>query len=176
VTIVEFADFRCSYCRHTLHVLDRVLSTYPENVRLVFVHFPVVSDASSRAAVAAVAAQRQGRFWEMHDFLFRQQGIPLRMEAVLGEARSLGLDEERFASDLRDAEVIAVVQADFDEARRVGLRGTPAFFVNGRRLRGSRSFEAFRSAIDAELSRSSSPPRTTSRPARNLPDAHPGHG
>lgn len=151
VTIVEFADFRCPHCRSMLPVLERVLAAYPDDVRLVFAHLPVVSEESGRAAVAAVAAGNQGAFWEMHDFLFQLQRQPLDEELLREKARQLGLDADRFSLDLRSPESLAVVEADLAEANRLGLRATPTFFVNGQLLEGTRSFETFRQLIEAEL-------------------------
>lgn len=151
VTIVEFADFRCIYCRKMLPVLQRVLAAYPNDVRLVFLHLPVVSDDSGRAAVAAVAAGRQGAFWPMHDFLFQLQGQPLDEEVLREGARELGLDPERFSRDLRSPEALAVVEQDVAAATRLGVRATPTFFVNGRMLEGTRSFDSLRQLIEEEL-------------------------
>jgi protein-disulfide isomerase len=153
VTIVEFADFRCPYCARMQPVLARVLAAYPHDVRLVFVHFPVVSPDSSRAAIAAAAAGRQGRFWEMHDFLFGLGGRPLEEEVLVARAAELGLDVERFSADLRSPDLVAAVESDLAEAKRLGLRGTPAFFVNGVYLPGTRDFETFRRLIEDELAR-----------------------
>jgi protein-disulfide isomerase len=134
-----------------LPVLDRIRETYPEEVRVLYKHFPVVSEASWRAAIAAAAAQRQGRFWEMHDLLFELRGQPLTEPLLRGRLRDLGIDADRFSADLRSPEVEAVVRADLAEADRIGLSETPAFFVNGRYLRGAQSFEALRRVIDREL-------------------------
>jgi len=143
VTIVEFSDFRCPYCRRVQPTLARLLETHPEQVRLVFKHFPVVAPDSGRAAVAAVVAGWQGRFWEMHDALFALQGQPLTEEAVLSAAAELGLDVERYRQDLRDPAALALVQADARSARRLGITGTPFFLVDGRPLRGARPYQDF---------------------------------
>lgn len=158
VTLVEFADFRCPHCAHMQPVLARVLASYPRDVRLVFVHFPVVSPDSGRAAIAALAAGRQGRFWEMHDFLFELGDRPLDEELLAARAHELGLDVGRFSLDLRSPDLARAVESDLAEAKRLGLRGTPAFFVNGVYLPGTRSFETFRRRIDAELERGAPPP------------------
>jgi protein-disulfide isomerase len=150
---VEFADFRCRYCRAAGPVLERIHAAYPREVRIVFKHLPVVSEASGRAAIAALAAQRQGRFWEMHDVLFEHQDQPLTEPLLRREAGALGLDLERFSADLRSEQLVAVVNADLSEADRLGIQGTPAFFVNGRPLAGWQSFEALRSVIEEELAR-----------------------
>jgi len=151
VTVVEFSDFRCPYCRRAQPALAKLLARHPESVRLAFKHFPVVSPDSGRAAVAAVVAGWQGRFWEMHDALFALQGRPLSEDAVLAIAEDLGLDVERFRSDLRDPDALAVVEADARSARRLGLRGTPAFVIDGRLLRGAQPYERFEQVVAEAL-------------------------
>jgi len=151
VSLVEFGDFRCAYCRRMLPVLARVRAEYPDQVRLVFMHFPVTAPDSGRAAIAAVAAQEQGRFWEMHDALFALQDQPLTKPALLADAQRLGLDVERFEADLRREELVERVRSDLAQGERLGLAGTPAFFVNGRPLLGAQSYEALAQAIETEL-------------------------
>jgi protein-disulfide isomerase len=127
-------------------------------VRFVWKHFPLESlhpDAPA-AHLASVAAQKQGKFWEFHDRLFTNQRN-LKMDAFLQYARELGLDMERFQSDLTDLANKAPVDADTREARSMGLTGTPAFFVNGRFLRGAQPFSEFARVIDAELERLNRP-------------------
>ena len=149
--MIEFSDFRCPYCCRVQPTLATVLGRHPETVRLVFKHFPVVSPDSGRAAVAAVVAGWQGRFWEMHDALFALQDRPLTEAAVLAAAADLGLDVDRYRRDLRDPAALALVEADARSARRLGLQGTPTFFVNGRPLRGARSYDEFARAIAQAL-------------------------
>jgi len=104
------------------------------------------------AHLAAVAAGKQGKFWEFHDRLFADQE-QLNLEAYKTYARELGLDVARFEKDLADLEVKKAVEADKAEARSLGVTGTPGFFVNGRFLGGARPFADFAKAIDAELAR-----------------------
>jgi protein-disulfide isomerase len=151
VRIVEFGDFRCRYCRGMLPILERVRAAYPKRVRIAYMHLPVVSQTSARAAIAAVAAQRQGAFWPMHDRLFALQGENLSEALLLAHVSDLGLDPSRFSADLRSPEVEAVVRADLAEAERIGIRGTPAFFVNGRYLPGAQSYGSLVRAIEREL-------------------------
>ena len=134
-----------------LPVLDRVLAAYPNDVRLVFVHLPVVSAESGRAAVAAVAAERQGAFWEMHDFLFELQRQPLEEELLRGVVQRLGLDADRLSLDLRSPASVERVEADMAAAERLGVNGTPAYLVGGLLLRGTQPFEVFQQLIEAEL-------------------------
>lgn len=151
VTIVEFGDFRCPHCRSVQPVLRQVLEAYPNDVRLVYAHLPVVSPESGRAAVAAVAAWRQGRFWEMHDFLFALQRQPIDEEILRGRAIQLGMDADRFRLDLRSPDSVAAVEADLAAANRLGVQATPSFFVNGHFLEGAQPFDVFRQLIEAEL-------------------------
>ncbi len=159
VLIVEFGDFRCRYCKKMLPILDRVRSAYPERVRIAYMHLPVASQTSARAAIAAVAAQRQGAFWPMHDRLFALQGETLTEAMLLVEVGDLGLDPRRFSLDLRSPQVEAVVRADLAEADRIGIRGTPAFFVNGRYLPGTQTYQSLTRAIERELTPASSSAR-----------------
>jgi len=139
-------------------VLDRVLAAYPNDVRLVFVHLPVVSAESGRAAVAAVAAQRQDAFWPMHDFLFELQRQPIEEELLRGKMIQLGLDADRFSLDLRSESAVATVEADLAAAQRLGVVATPTFLVNGHLLEGAQPFDVFRQLIEAELALASPRP------------------
>lgn len=170
VRLVEFGDFRCRYCKTMLPILDRIRETYPNQLRLLFKHFPVVSEASWRAAIAAVAAQRQGKFWEMHDVLFELQDQALTEPVLRRYARGFGIDAERFSADLRSPEVEAVVRADFAEADRIGISGTPAFFINGRYLQGSQSYPSLKQVIDRELnSEEAARPLLPAAPPQHVP-------
>ena len=151
VTVIEFSDFRCRYCARIQPTLTRLLERHPEDVRLVYVHYPVVSPDSGRAAIAAVAAGWQGRFWEMHDALFALQGQPLTEDAVLAIATDLGMDTDRYRQDLVSPDAISRVEADTRAARNLGIRGTPSFLINGRLLRGAHPYQTFDDAIQTEL-------------------------
>ncbi len=102
------------------------------------------------AHAAAEAAHRQGKFWEMHDKIFENQS-EMSPEKYVEYATELGLDMERFNKDRASAEVKKRIDEDVNEAARLGSNGTPAFYVNGRYLRGAKPFEAFKQIIDAEL-------------------------
>ena len=104
------------------------------------------------AAMAAMAADEHGKFWEYHDKLFGNPG-KLQHDQLLGYARDLGLDVNRFQSGLETARYKGRIDADSSEGKALGVTGTPAFFVNGRFLSGARPFEDFQKAIDAELAR-----------------------
>lgn len=135
LTIVEFSDFECPYCGRAHPVLQQLLSEYEGRVRLVFKQFPLSAHPHAAAAArAAVAAGNQGKFWEMHDLLFEHQR-QLEEEDLLGYAEQIGLDMDRFRADLASAETQARVEADKDQGQRLGVEGTPTFFVDGRRFR-----------------------------------------
>jgi protein-disulfide isomerase len=135
--VVEYADFECPFCA-ALHVR---LGGRP--LRVVFRHFPVKSShpRAWAAACAAEAAALQGRFWEMHDALFADQGR-LEDPHLWERARQLGLDLERFDDDRRGETVAARVKADFQSGVRAGVVTTPALFASGKRYAGSTALEA----------------------------------
>jgi len=160
ITIVEFSDYQCPFCARTEPLIQQALAAYPSQARLVYKQFPLVAihPQAMPAAVAAVAAGRQGKFWEMHDLLFANQRA-LAPEQIREYARQLGLDLQRFDADIASDEVKAAVQEDMALAQRVGVRGTPTLFVNGHLLQ-ARSLDGFKQAIDPILQGASSAPPT----------------
>ncbi|MBK6920976.1 MAG: thioredoxin domain-containing protein [Deltaproteobacteria bacterium] len=153
VTIIEFGDFQCPYCREVTATLDEVLSRHGNNVRLVFRHNPLpIHPEAKNAARAALAAARQGKFWAMHDKLFESQ-FELAPDKYRQYATTLGLDVDRFVADMDDPAIARQVEDDTAVARRFGLTGTPSFFVNGRFLSGNQSLAVFDSLVNEELSR-----------------------
>lgn len=134
VTIVEFSDFQCPFCGRAHPVLAESLAELGGKVKLIFKHFPLSGhERGMPAARAAVAAQRQGKFWEMHDLLFEHQRA-LGDAELLGYAKRLGLDMERFQADIVSAEVQAQIDADKEEGVRLGVDSTPTIIINGRRF------------------------------------------
>ncbi|HKJ23949.1 MAG TPA: thioredoxin domain-containing protein [Myxococcota bacterium] len=151
VTIVEFSDFQCPYCGRVKPTLTKLLEEYPDDVRVVYKHLPLSFHKDALpAAKAAVAAGKQGKFWEMHDALFEHQR-ELGDETYLEIARELGLDVEQFEKDYKSAPVATEVAHDMNEARRLGVTGTPGFFVNGRFASGARPYESFKAMVDQAL-------------------------
>lgn len=152
VTIVEFADFQCPFCARVQPTLARIQETYGERVNLVFKHLPLrIHPRAPAAAAASEAARLQGKFWEMHDRIFSDLG-DLSDERFAQYAAELGLDVERFRRDMTSQEVRQRVARDEALANRLGVSGTPAFFINGRFFSGAQPFENFQRVIDAELS------------------------
>lgn len=151
VQIVEFADYECPYCQKVNDDLRRLREQFGEQVSLVYVDFPLPSHPlAARAAEAARCAGAQGKFWEYHDALFQTKR--LQVSELKLQARTLKLDTARFDQCLDGGEQIAVVKKDVQEARRLGLEGTPSFFINGHFMSGSIGYEKLRGTVLQELS------------------------
>jgi protein-disulfide isomerase len=152
VTVVEFSDFECPFCKQTRPTLKQLLERYPGKVRLAYRDFPLdsIHPQARRAAEAARCAHDQGKFWEYHDVLFTQSP-QLALEDLRHYAGQVGLDVTKFDSCLAAGVHKAAVQRDLDEGNRLGVTGTPAFFINGRALQGAQPLEAFTRLIDQEL-------------------------
>jgi formate-nitrite transporter family protein len=134
VTLVEYADFECPFCGRAFPELQRVLKDLGRHVRFVFRHFPVSEQHphAESAAEVAEAAGTQGKFWEMHDLLFRRQAA-LDEGHLLVYVRELGLDVGRVERELEQQVHRARVKDDIESGLRSGVSGTPMFFINGRR-------------------------------------------
>ncbi|MFH1112186.1 MAG: DsbA family protein [Patescibacteria group bacterium] len=154
VTIVEFSDFQCPYCREAAPIIKQVLKQYPEAVRFIFRDFPIISIHSEAvpSAVAANCAMEQGKFWEYHDALFSQQEA-LGPDLYLTLARSFALDEGKFKNCLNSPLIIDEIENDFEAGLAAGVGGTPTFFVNGQIVEGSLPYDYWVKIIAAEVSK-----------------------
>lgn len=133
-----------------MSLLEQVLEKNPKTVKIVFKNFPIRSHKFARkAAVAALAADRQGKFWEFHDELFNNYNR-LNEEKVQEIAAKLKLNKAQFEKDRQDPLLLEQVRHDFNEGIQAGVRGVPAVFVNGRKLK-DRSLKKFQALIDKEL-------------------------
>ncbi|HEY6792791.1 MAG TPA: Na+/H+ antiporter NhaA, partial [Trebonia sp.] len=152
VTLVEYGDFECPFCGQTEPVVRKLISEYGE-LRFVFRHLPLtdVHPHAQQAAEAAEAAALQGKFWEMHDALMDHQGA-LTIRDLVGYARELGLDTDRFVADLHGDEGSARVAEDVESADLATVSGTPTFFINGKRYYGAFELAAFKQAVRAAKS------------------------
>ena len=151
VTLVEFTDYQCPYCRRVQDTVQRLLDEHPDQVRHVVKHNPLsIHPQAPGAAKAAIAAGKQGKFWEMHKRIF-ENPRQLGDDDLRERARALGLDMDRFEEDFASDETARIIAADQAEARRLGATGTPAFFINGRLLSGAQPYEAFKARVDEEL-------------------------
>jgi protein-disulfide isomerase len=150
VTIVEFSDFQCPYCSRLQPTLRQVLDAYPQEVRLVYKHFPLAFHKQARnAAKASMAAGEQGKFWGMHDIIFENYNT-LTEEKFSEFAKQLGLDMEKFKTDYTSTKYDKQIQDEFNMGQRIGVRGTPTLFLNGKMMT-RRSFNDFKQAIDEAL-------------------------
>jgi protein-disulfide isomerase len=153
VTIVEWADFQCPFCVRVNPTLEQIAKEYGDKVRFAFKHLPLSMHAKARAAhTASEAAHRQGKFWEMHDRIFAKPR-DLSPETYLRYAKEMGLDIDQYNSDLASSSVRKLIDSDLDVARKLGVSGTPSFFVNGRFLSGAQPYASFASVIDRELAK-----------------------
>lgn len=132
VTVIEYGDFGCPYCRATYPAVKMLLKNFRDHVRFAFRHFPVVAlhPRSERAAESAEAAGAQGRFWPMHDLLFENQQR-LDDEYLRQYARQIGLDLERYDRDMDAHIYLPFIREQMNNGMEHGARGTPTFFVNG---------------------------------------------
>ena len=152
VTIVEFSDFHCPYCRAVQPTLRQVLAKYPGKVRLVYKHVPLDSlhPQARRASEASWCANEQGRFWEFHDRVYAASADA--SDAALARFVSeASLDKAAFQTCLASGRAGAPIERDVEQGSEHGLTGTPGFFVNGRLLSGNQPLSAFEQVIDEEL-------------------------
>ena len=167
VTVLIYGDYLCPYCRSLRGVLERLRKAMGERMDYVFRHFPNerAHPGAEFASLAAEAAGRQDRFWQMHDTLYAHK-LPLNREQVIDAARSIGLDMDRFIGDLADPEVRRHVDEDIANAQHNGVTVTPAIFVDGQRYDGAWDFysmlEALQRPVAARVGR-------TVRAFANLP-------
>jgi len=155
ITIVEFGDFQCPYCLQAENTVRTVMTNHPQDVRLVFRHLPLTElhPNAAHAAEAAVCAEQQGKFWEMHDAMFADQNA-LGVEGLTATAARIGLDPDKFRDCVNDSRTNAAVQADADAAAELGVSSTPSFFINGRPVEGGNVPVAnFEAIINDELQR-----------------------
>jgi protein-disulfide isomerase len=152
VAIVEFSDFHCPFCQQVASTLRQLLSRYDDKVKLVHRDFPNenIHPEATKAAEAARCAHEQGKFWEYHDALFAN--APKATQEQLGVyARQVGLEVPSFERCLASGRQVPAVQRDVNEGTRLGVTGTPAFFINGRLLSGAQPLESFVRVIEEEL-------------------------
>ncbi len=156
VVMVEFSDFECPYCLRAHPTVQRVLEEYPDEVKLVFKHFPLSFHKNAvNAHRAVLAAGEQDRFWEMHDLIFDSID-DLSVARMVQHAETLGLDRKRFMASFESDLAQETIDRDMAEGRAAGVRGTPAFFINGRYMAGAQPFEVFKEAIDEALAEAAS--------------------
>ncbi|MCA9519564.1 MAG: thioredoxin domain-containing protein [Myxococcales bacterium] len=150
VVLVEFSDFQCPFCSRVTSVVEELSKAYPKKLKVVFKHMPLSFHKHAKlAAIAAMAAHKQGKFWQFHDVVFRKRN-KLEKDDLISYAKDIGLDVEKFKKDLDSEEIRKQVEADMALARKIGVRGTPTFYINGRQFKSPLGYAArnFKKVID----------------------------
>ncbi len=155
VTIIEFSDFQCPFCKRGYQTMEEVLKAYPKDVKVVFKHYPLpFHQQAVPAAKASWAAQQQGKFWEFHNELFENQN-QLGDSFYTATATKLGLDLKKFEADRNSDAADKAVQADYDLGQQHGIEGTPGFFVGGVQVEGAQPIDNFKKIVDRLLNKAS---------------------
>ena len=164
VTIVEFSDFQCPGCAQASGWADSIVTAYPNDVRIVFKQFPLDFHEHAReAAEASLAAHEQGKFWAMHDKMFAHSES-LSRETIRGLAAEIGLDVKAFEQALDAGRWRGRIDEDIADGMKLGVYGTPWFFINGRHYNGARTMEAITPIIESEIRPALPAPKGTSPP------------
>jgi protein-disulfide isomerase len=150
VTIVLFQDLMCSYCSKVLGTIDQIWDEYPNKIRLVVKQLPVHTQARL-AAEASLAADAQGKFWELHDAMIANNDHDLSRDAILGYAAQAGLDVNQLRQALDQHTYQSALEAEIKTATDLDINATPTFLINGQEVRGALPVEAFRAAVDEAL-------------------------
>lgn len=158
VVLVEYSDFQCPACAAYYSVLEQVLKDFPNDVRLVYRHFPLpYHQQAMPAALAAEAAGKQGKFWEMYQLIFDHQtdwaGKKTAQATFTSYAEQLGLNLAQFQADLTDSALIKKINSQKDGGVAAGVDATPTFYLNGQKIDNPRSYDSFSQLIKAELNR-----------------------
>jgi thiol-disulfide isomerase/thioredoxin len=152
VKIVEFADYQCSHCKEAQPLMQQLVAKYPSDVTVYFKHFPITSKNALNAAMAAAAAQKQGKFWELSEKIW-ENWDHLTPAVLEGLAKETSLDFSRWYADVGSEEIRAQVKLDKDEARSLEIHRTPGIFINGRRYTDELDLPSLKDWIDEELGR-----------------------
>ncbi|MCG2617431.1 DsbA family protein [Terrimonas sp. NA20] len=152
IELVEYGDYQCPHCGHAYPIVKQLQEALGDKLKFIFRNFPLseIHPDARLAAVAAEAASRQGKYWEMHDIIFENQE-QLKKSNLLEYARQIGLDLPRFQTDLESSDLMDIVEEDFESGVRSGVNGTPTFFVDGRKYGGSWEPEAFAAFLNSRL-------------------------
>jgi protein-disulfide isomerase len=152
VLIYEFTDLQCPFCARGAKTLDEVVKKYPGKVTIVSKQFPLPFHKNAEdAGVAALAAGRQGKYWEMRSLIFADQVSLSKPEVFLSLANTLGLDVKRFEKDMADPALRKQVKEEAELGAKLGVKGTPSFFINGEFVVGAQPAEAFEAVINTKL-------------------------
>ncbi|PZR25265.1 MAG: disulfide bond formation protein DsbA [Citrobacter freundii] len=152
IELVEYGDYQCPHCGHAYPIIKEVQQALGDQLKFVFRNFPLaeIHPYARLAAVATEAANRQGKYWEMHDIIFENQQN-LHFTHLVEYAKRLGLDIDQFKADLDDPDLMEIVESDFESGVRSGVNGTPTFFVNGHKYSGNWEPAPFISFLKSQL-------------------------
>ncbi|MEO8605513.1 MAG: DsbA family protein [bacterium] len=150
VTIIEFSDYECPYCKKAQPAVDEVIKVYGDKVRFAYRNYPLPFHKSAKpAAQAALCANEQGKFWVFHDKVMVATDLtPANLQQL---ATASGVDRAKFDECVKADKFTAEIDKDLAAGQAAGVNGTPAFFINGRLLDGAQPFEKFKEVIDEEL-------------------------
>ncbi len=152
VTIAVFDDYECAYCAKMEAVFSQLLAKYPKNLKLVIKQYPLRNHPNARqASLAVVAAHKQGKFWEFHSQVFANQ-TELSTTKLDEIAESFDLDMTQFRKDLLSRDVLSMIVRDVREGQKIGVKGTPTLFLNGKRVK-DRTFSNLDKLIQRELAK-----------------------
>jgi len=153
VTIVEFSDFQCPFCSQLTPTLDQIKAKYGDKVRIVFRQYPLpFHQNAAKAAEAALCANEQGKFWDLHDYMFKNQSA-IGVDDLKKKVAELGLNADEFGKCLDSGKQAAAVQSDMKDGSAAGVSGTPAMFINGRFISGAVPIDQITNVIEDELRR-----------------------
>ncbi|HUA17448.1 MAG TPA: thioredoxin domain-containing protein [Bryobacteraceae bacterium] len=151
ITLIEFSDFECPYCSAAVKEVDAVMAAYPKDIRLIYKQFPLETHPHAQmAAEASLAANEQGKFWEMYEILFKNFRR-LSAQNILAFAQELGLDMNKFKADVESEKFKAVIDKDLADGEKAGVYGTPAFYINGQQYNGQLTLAALKPIIEKDL-------------------------
>ena len=164
VTLVEFADYECPYCQKITPELQKLQKEYGDRLAVVYKDFPLpMHHTSQKAAEAARCAGEQGKFWEYHDVLFYSK--QLQVDELKAHARVLKLNGDQFDKCLDEGAEAAPVKKSLEEAQKMGLTGTPSFFVNGHFFSGAADYTVLKEMVEMQLASSPASPTQLSKTA-----------
>ncbi|MBC7658886.1 MAG: thioredoxin domain-containing protein [Chitinophagaceae bacterium] len=151
ITLIEYGDFDCGYCREAFPIVEAALERFKGDIQFVFRHFPLndLHPHAQSAAQASEAASLQGRFWEMHSKLFQVNA--LNEESLVRLATSIGLDLHKFGEDFADSKVVDKIAGDHKSGETLGISGAPSFFINGEAFHGNWLRGELESSLQSKL-------------------------
>ena len=152
ITLVEYGDYQCTSCGRAYLIIKKIQKQMGENLKFVFRNFPLenIHPKAIPAAIAAEAAAKQDKFWEMHDIIFENQ-VNLHENSFKNFAEQLGLEMAQFNKDIENEDVLQKIESDFEGGVKSGVNGTPAFFINGIHYNGSWEYTNLLEVLQLEL-------------------------